>query len=235
MDAFPLVYAVGSLIAASLVAAVVYLWLPARKLMGRDRFEKIFGFPPPKGKKGPGSQPIPWDRTKKVHSYLREDAFRTDQILHNMYADLEALTDNEENPYAAVKVGKLFCNLAAQLFVSYRAFYLHWRRFNRVHSLAMRFGFTFRALDYAFYVQASKLERERGFYCPTNDRLLHNTKVRTTKDAGAKDWSDHARRNLRWGTRGVVIDRSDAYGLYYRVRHEDGSKAWYESAELEKL
>ncbi len=161
MDAFQLFYAVGSLIAAGLVAAVIYLWLPARELMERNRFEKIFGFRPPKGERGPGSRPISWDRREKVHSYLREDAFRADRTLHNMHADLEALTDNEENSLAAVKVTKLFWNLAAQLFVSYRAFYRHWRRFNRAHGLAVRFGFTSRACDYAFYVYVSKIKREQ--------------------------------------------------------------------------
>ena len=161
MDAFQLFYAVGSLIAAGLVAAVIYLWLPVRELMERNRFEKIFGFRPPKGKRGPGSRPISWDRREKVHSYLRENAFRADRILHNMHADLEALTNNEENPLAAVKVTKMFWNLAEQLFVSYRAFYRHWRQFNRIHGLAMRFDFTSRACDYAFYVYAYKIKRGR--------------------------------------------------------------------------
>ena len=75
--------------------------------------------------------------------------------------------------------------------------------------------------------------RTRGCYWPTDEELQYGTKVRTTVDAGANDWTAEGRAKRRWGARGTVIDRSDAHGLCYGVRHKDGSVAWYEPTELE--
>src|SRR3990172_8985073 len=69
---------------------------------------------------------------------------------------------------------------------------------------------------------------------PKTSRLQYATVVLTTKDAGSIDWV-RPRRNVRWGTVGTIIDRSDAHGLCYLVKHTDSSEAWYEPDELEKL
>ena len=77
--------------------------------------------------------------------------------------------------------------------------------------------------------------RTRGRYWPATDSFPYGTKVRTTADAGADDWAERVRPNRRWGVEGIVIDRMSGHGLCYHIRHRDGSKAWYEPAELEKL
>ena len=42
-------------------------------------FEKLFGFPPPQGKRGPGSRPIGWDRKDKVLKVLRALAYKVER------------------------------------------------------------------------------------------------------------------------------------------------------------
>lgn len=58
-------------------------------------------------------------------------------------------------------------------------------------------------------------------------------RVRTTTDAGSDDWSDLTRSTCKWGVSGKIIDYSNSHGLCYKVRHQDGSVAWYEPGELE--
>jgi len=70
---------------------------------------------------------------------------------------------------------------------------------------------------------------------PTEESLQIGTQVLTTEDAGADDWAEEAKAKRKWGVTGTVVDRSDSHGLCYRVKHEDGSTAWYEPAELKKL
>lgn len=70
---------------------------------------------------------------------------------------------------------------------------------------------------------------------PTEESLQLGTQVLTTEDAGADDWTEEALADRKWGVKGTIIDRSDSHGLCYCVKHEDGSTAWYEPAELKKL
>ena len=77
--------------------------------------------------------------------------------------------------------------------------------------------------------------RTRGRYWPATDSFPYGTKVRTTADAGADDWAAGVGAKRRWGVKGIVIDRAGGHGPCYLVRHKDGSEAWYEPAELEKL
>lgn len=65
-----------------------------------------------------------------------------------------------------------------------------------------------------------------------HERLTPGTLVVTTQDNGAKDWQPGARVNCRWGVRGVVVASHDAHGLFYDVRHADGSMAPYEPDEI---
>ena len=142
MEAFNLFYAVGSLIAAALVAGVVYFW-PVFEVFDRDRFEEIFGFRPPKDKRGPGSRPIPWERRDKVASYLQENAFQMAEILRGMRGGLRALIDMDESERLVRWPKHLIWNLAAQFCSSYWSFYRARREFRLAHQLAVRFGFIF--------------------------------------------------------------------------------------------
>ena len=72
-----------------------------------------------------------------------------------------------------------------------------------------------------------------GCCWPADEPLQFGTKVRTTEDAGSNDWTAAGRAQRRWGEKGVVMDRSDSHGLCFCVRHQDGTKAWYEPDELE--
>ena len=140
MDAFNLFYAVGSLIAAALVAAVVYFW-PIFEVFDRDRFEEIFGFRPPKGKRGPGSPPIHRESRDKVAIYLQAAASGMDKILRGMRAGLRTLIDMEESERAVRWPKHLIWNLAAQFLSSYVAFYRARRQFRLAHQLAVQLGF----------------------------------------------------------------------------------------------
>lgn len=64
-------------------------------------------------------------------------------------------------------------------------------------------------------------------------RLNNGTRVRTTKDAGSKDWKDRA--DVSWGCWGTIVGHSDSHGLVYRVKHDHWGEAWYEREELETL
>lgn len=56
--------------------------------------------------------------------------------------------------------------------------------------------------------------------------------VVTTQDAGSEDWIWPARRDCRWGARGIVRESMTGHGWTYLVTHEDGTRAWYEHEEL---
>ncbi len=64
------------------------------------------------------------------------------------------------------------------------------------------------------------------------DRLPNGTRVKTTKHAGSKDWSNPNRPDAKWGVEGIIISHSDSHGLVYEVRHDCGEKGWYEPEEL---
>lgn len=57
-------------------------------------------------------------------------------------------------------------------------------------------------------------------------------RVVTTADAGSESWK-RPREGVRWGARGVVVERDDSGGTTtYLVQYEDGDTAWYEPREL---
>lgn len=66
-------------------------------------------------------------------------------------------------------------------------------------------------------------------------RLQRGTKVRTTQPNMdmIEEWDPEALKRRKWGVTGTVIAEHDAHGLYYVVRHEDGSFGGYDPSELE--
>jgi hypothetical protein len=68
-----------------------------------------------------------------------------------------------------------------------------------------------------------------------HDELSVDTPVITTKPAKeSADWTAEARLARRWGLDGKVQEKSDRHGVCYRVKHEDGTEAWYERKELRR-
>ncbi len=57
------------------------------------------------------------------------------------------------------------------------------------------------------------------------------TAVRTTSLL-SQDYTAEARAVRRPGASGVVVGHSDGHRLCYEVRHEDGSRAYYDPEEL---
>lgn len=61
----------------------------------------------------------------------------------------------------------------------------------------------------------------------------HKIAVLTVKpEKEATDWSKAALAERKWAVKGIVTERSNSHGLIYKVCHQDGSSAWYESREL---
>lgn len=73
---------------------------------------------------------------------------------------------------------------------------------------------------------------ERGCYWPADDKFQYGTRVMATENRDDGSWQPEARLKCRWGMEGIVVDRSDSHGLCYRVRHADGSDAWYNPDEI---
>lgn len=46
------------------------------------------------------------------------------------------------------------------------------------------------------------------------------------------DWDPAALQARRWGVSGEIVERQTGHGEVFKVRHEDGSTAWYEPREL---
>ena len=68
------------------------------------------------------------------------------------------------------------------------------------------------------------------------EEIANGTKIQTVKQAvEAEDWTQEALASRKWGVTGTVIAHSDSHGLYYEVRHDDGTIGWYEPQELELL
>lgn len=66
------------------------------------------------------------------------------------------------------------------------------------------------------------------------------TKVKTTQPnmAFRSEWNNEAWARRKWGVQGTVIAHHDSrgpyyHGLYYNVRHEDGTEGCYDPSELE--
>lgn len=67
---------------------------------------------------------------------------------------------------------------------------------------------------------------------PDLTTLSIGTRVITTQDAGSTDWCDSTRANVRWGVPGTVVAVFRGHGLCYEVKHDDGTSAPYEPAEV---
>lgn len=64
--------------------------------------------------------------------------------------------------------------------------------------------------------------------------LAVGTSVRTTgpNEALRREWTVAAWKKRRWNARGAIVSYSDAHGLCYKVRHDDGHEAWYDPSEF---
>ena len=60
------------------------------------------------------------------------------------------------------------------------------------------------------------------------------TKVKTTQPnmAFRKKWTDEAWGKRKWDIQGTVDTHHEAHGLFYEVRHEDGTEGFYDPSEL---
>ncbi|MDE1970708.1 MAG: hypothetical protein KGI50_04015 [Patescibacteria group bacterium] len=63
------------------------------------------------------------------------------------------------------------------------------------------------------------------------------TPVKTTEPNMAlqREWTDEGWESKKWGIRGEVITHHDSHGLCYEVRHEDGTRGYYDPSELEVI
>ncbi len=60
------------------------------------------------------------------------------------------------------------------------------------------------------------------------------TAVRTTEanEALRIEWADGVWEARKWGVDGTVLAYHDSHGLFYEVRHADGSQGCYDPTEL---
>lgn len=56
-----------------------------------------------------------------------------------------------------------------------------------------------------------------------------------TKQLITFDWTKEALVNRKSGMNGIIIGYSNAHGLCYLIKHEDGICAWYDPKELELI
>lgn len=70
---------------------------------------------------------------------------------------------------------------------------------------------------------------------PRQARLSPGTVVRTTRPNMdlRYSWSKVGWELKKWGERGTIIGHHDSHGLYYDVRHDDGTEGPYDPSELE--
>lgn len=61
------------------------------------------------------------------------------------------------------------------------------------------------------------------------------TRVKTTRanESLRWEWTDEGWTTKKWGVQGVVLTHHDSHGLYYEVRHDDGTEGSYDPSELE--
>lgn len=61
------------------------------------------------------------------------------------------------------------------------------------------------------------------------------TRVRTTRanESLRKEWTGRGWKSKKWNVRGTILTHHDSHGLYYNVRHDDGTKGCYDPSELE--
>lgn len=65
--------------------------------------------------------------------------------------------------------------------------------------------------------------------------ILDGTRVKTTQPNMAlrEEWTQDAWERRKWDVQGNVVTRHNSHGLYYVVRHEDGTEGSYDPSELE--
>lgn len=66
--------------------------------------------------------------------------------------------------------------------------------------------------------------------------LENGTRVRTVAIPDvANDWGEEAKVARRFGVLGTIVHYHDSHGLYYDVKHDDGTEGCYDSRELAVL
>ena len=79
-------------------------------------------------------------------------------------------------------------------------------------------------------VYESNTEDSAKKYSP----IASGTKVKTTGEHLSDiAWSEELQANRKWGVTGTVLRHYCGLGLYYDVRHEDGTEGCYDPSELE--
>ena len=70
---------------------------------------------------------------------------------------------------------------------------------------------------------------------PVAQRYAPGTRVVTVQPDNPDnvDFDDYAKRTRRWGVHGTVTAHHDSHGLYYNVRHRDGTGGYYLHHELQ--
>ncbi len=70
-----------------------------------------------------------------------------------------------------------------------------------------------------------------------SQRLSTGTRVKTTHLNREKqeEWSEEGLASKQWGVKGTVIAVHDSQGLYYDVRHADGTVGCYDESEFQVL
>lgn len=70
------------------------------------------------------------------------------------------------------------------------------------------------------------------FYHSCADTVVHQ--VVLTRDNGkpGTGWESGAIAARKWGVTGIVVDYTNSHGTGFKVRHDDGSEAWYEPDHL---
>lgn len=66
--------------------------------------------------------------------------------------------------------------------------------------------------------------------------IEHGTIVITThENPEIDDWNEAALASRQWGVLGEVVNHHDSHGLYYEVKHPDGTIGCYDPSELEVI
>ena len=65
--------------------------------------------------------------------------------------------------------------------------------------------------------------------------ITNGTRVRTAEALDARDFTQETQQRRRPGCQGTIIGYSNAHGLCFKVRHDDGVEAHYDEDELTVL
>jgi hypothetical protein len=109
----------------------------------------------------------------------------------------------------------------------------------RLGDVAFRAHYTFTGRDISRTIEASIAESRPpgGFRVPPAYllRIEKGQLVKTVRGKpNATDWTPQALASRKWGILGVVAGYHDSHGLFYDVKHQDGSMGFYEPHELEE-